>query len=58
MLVPGNPWRIQSSAMFGRLDQFMERCHEVLDICNTSVQFYRLERVEIGGSKVSIAHQQ
>ena len=54
MLLPGNPWRIQSSAMFGRLDQFMERCHEVLDICNTSVQFYRLERVEIGGSKVSI----
>ena len=50
--VPANPWRVQSSAIFSRLDVFMERCHDVLEVCNTSLQFSRLERVEIGGSKV------
>lgn len=50
--VPSNPWRVQSSAVFGRLDAFMGRCHDVLDVCNSTLQFNRLERVEMGGSKV------
>ena len=48
--MPANPWRVQTTALFGRLDSFMERCHDVLELCNTTVQFNRLERVEIGGS--------
>ncbi len=26
---PENPWRVQNSALFGRLDRFLERCHDV-----------------------------
>ena len=50
--VPSNPWRFQSSALFSRLDAFLERCHDVLDLSQTAQQFHRLERVEIGGTKV------
>ncbi len=49
---PNNPWRFQGSAMFGRLDAFSARCATLLDFCQTSLQFGRLERVEIGGTKV------
>ena len=49
--VPNNPWRLQNTALFPRLDSFLERCHDLLDLCKTVVQFQRLERVEIGGNK-------
>ena len=49
--VPQNPWRIQNTALFPRLDAFLERCHDLLDLCKTVVQFQRLERIEIGGNK-------
>ena len=49
--VPHNPWRIQNTALFPRLDAFLERCHDLLDLCKTVVQFQRLERIEIGGNK-------
>ena len=49
--VPQNPWRIQNTALFPRLDSFLERCHDLLDLTKTIVQFQRLERVEIGGNK-------
>ena len=29
---PSNPWRFQNSALFARLDLFLERCHDVLDM--------------------------
>ena len=40
-----NPWKVQNSALFGRLDRFLERCHDVrelaevgiTDACNTVV---------------------
>ena len=48
---PSNPWRFQNSALFSRLDSFLERCHDVLDLMQTIVQFSKLERVEVGGSK-------
>lgn len=50
LVCPENPWRASSSALFARLDAFMGRCHDVLELCVTSVQFSRLERVEVGGS--------
>ena len=49
--VPQNPWRIQNTALFPRLDAFLERCHDLLDLCKTVVQFQKLERIEIGGNK-------
>jgi dynein heavy chain len=48
---PSNPWRFQNSALFSRLDGFLERCHDILDLMQTIVQFIKLEKVEIGGTK-------
>lgn len=33
--VPANPWRVQSGALFGRLDAFLARCQDVLELCRT-----------------------
>mmetsp|Transcript_25005 Transcript_25005/g.85566 ORF Transcript_25005/g.85566 Transcript_25005/m.85566 type:complete len:4525 (+) Transcript_25005:136-13710(+) len=46
-----NPWRFQNSALFARLDSFLERCHDILDLSQTVLQFNKLERVEVGGTK-------
>jgi dynein heavy chain len=48
---PSNPWRIQNNALFMRLDSFLERCHDILDLTQTIVQFNRLGKIEIGGTK-------
>eukprot|EP00879_Flechtneria_rotunda_P005416 GHRR01005708.1.p1 GENE.GHRR01005708.1~~GHRR01005708.1.p1 ORF type:complete len:1495 (+),score=578.36 GHRR01005708.1:300-4784(+) len=48
---PTNPWRFQNSIIFGRLDTFLERCNDMLELQSTCLQFGRLERVEIGGTK-------
>lgn len=50
---PNNPWKFQNSALFGRLDTFLGRCNDVLNLSQTALQFHKLERVEIGGTKVS-----
>lgn len=49
--VPNNPWRIQNNALFIRLDAFLERCHDVLELTQTIDQFNKLEQMEIGGTK-------
>lgn len=51
---PDNPWKFQNSSLFWRLDTFMERCHDMMDMMSTCVQFNKLERVEIGGTKVCV----
>ena len=51
---PSNPWRFQNSALFARLDCFLERCHDVLDIMQTIMHFNKLggdRGIEIGGTK-------
>ena len=48
---PQNPWRFQNSALFARLDAFLERCHDILEVCNTKLQYVKLERIEVGGTK-------
>jgi len=51
---PSNPWRFQTTALFARLDLFLERCHDVLDIMQTIMHFNKLggdRGVEIGGTK-------
>jgi len=48
---PENPWRIQNNALFVRLDSFLERCHDTLDLTQTIIQFSKLSKIEIGGTK-------
>jgi dynein heavy chain len=48
---PNNPWRVQNNALFMRLDSFLERCHDILDLAQTIVQFDKLAKIEIGGTK-------
>jgi dynein heavy chain len=48
---PKNPWRFQNAALFARLDAFLERCHDILDLTKTVLQFNKLERVEVGGTR-------
>ena len=45
------PWDIQSSALFQRLDAFMERCFDLKELCRTVTQFQKLEVVVMGGDK-------
>ena len=33
------------------MDSFLERCHDVLDLMQTILQFNKLDRVEVGGTK-------
>jgi dynein heavy chain len=44
-------WKLTINALFVRLDSFLERCHDILHLTNTIVQFKTLERVDIGGTK-------
>ena len=48
---PANPWKIQNNALFMRLDSFLERCHDILDLTQTIVQFSKLAKIEVGGTK-------
>ena len=51
---PERQWKVQNSAIFERLDMFLERCYDMLDVNQTWLQFSKLggERgVEIGGTK-------
>ncbi|KAK9822882.1 hypothetical protein WJX74_000347 [Apatococcus lobatus] len=48
---PGNPWTFQTSSIFARLDSYQERCSRLMEMSQASLQFSRLERVEIGGTK-------
>jgi len=49
--MPENSWDIPSQAIFEGLTDFMERCHDVLELVETQQQFARLEKIEIGGPK-------
>jgi len=46
-----NPWRVQNNAVFVRLDSFLERCHDILDFAQTILQFSKLQKIEVGGTK-------
>lgn len=41
----------QNNALFMRLDSFLERCHDILDLTQTIVQFSKLAKIEVGGTK-------
>ena len=58
---PDNPWRVQNNALFVRLDAFLERCHDILDLTKTIIQFSKLSKIEIGctkGKTLTISIQQ
>jgi dynein heavy chain, axonemal len=44
---PSNQWRIQNNAMFMRLDAFLERVHDVLELTQTIIQFRCVRRVGV-----------
>ena len=48
---PNNQWRMQNNAVFVRLDAFLERCHDIWDLTRTIMQFTKLSKIEVGGTK-------
>eukprot|EP00937_MAST-01D_sp_MAST-1D-sp2_P001625 g1625.t1 len=48
---PDNPWRVQNSALFKRLEAFQDRCQDLLELLITIVHFEYLAKIEIGGTK-------
>ena len=46
------PWNFDSKIVFGRLEKFMVRTQEILNLFDTIMEFLRLEKIEIGGTKV------
>ena len=48
---PKNRWKVQNNALFVRLDTFIDRCRDVLELTETIVQFSKMHDVEVGGTK-------
>eukprot|EP00960_Hanusia_phi_P073137 767948-Hanusia_phi.AAC.9 len=48
---PDNPWRFQNDALFEKLDSFLERCNDILNLMTNLNDFKTLKYLEIGGSK-------
>lgn len=46
-----NEWRITTSALFKRLDDFADRCQDIIYLTSTIIQFNKLDKIEIGGTK-------
>lgn len=46
-----NAWKITPSALFVRLDAFIERCMDIMQLTQTIQQFNKLKRIEIGNTK-------
>jgi len=46
-----NAWKITPSALFVRLDAFIERCQDIMQLTQTIIQFNQLKRIEIGNTK-------
>eukprot|EP00759_Apiculatamorpha_spiralis_P055577 PhF_6_TR7845/c0_g1_i1/m.11422/K10408/DNAH; dynein heavy chain, axonemal len=46
------PWRFQNTALFSRLDAFLERCHDLLDVLETATLFTRMNTIpfRVGGT--------
>jgi hypothetical protein len=51
-LAPANPWRFAAGAVLGDFDAFLARLRELQAVAQTALLFQRLERVEVGGSRV------
>ncbi|KAJ3312837.1 hypothetical protein HDV04_002647 [Boothiomyces sp. JEL0838] len=52
------PWNFDSKLVFSRLDKFLVRVQQILDLFDTIMEFNRLEKIEIGGTKGKILSSQ
>ncbi|KAJ3128700.1 hypothetical protein HK098_003691 [Nowakowskiella sp. JEL0407] len=52
------PWNFDSKLVFGRLDTFLVRVQQILELFETIIEFNRLEKVEMGGTKGKILSSQ
>lgn len=46
------PWKIEGKIIFGRFDKFVAKAEETYRLFNTIIEFNKLEKIEIGGTKV------
>lgn len=46
------PWNFDMPVVFGRLDAFEKRVSEVLLLFEAIVDFNKLEKIDVGGTKV------
>ena len=46
-----NAWKITPSALFVRLDAFIERCQDIMQLTQTIQQFNKLKKIEVGNTK-------
>ncbi|KAJ3192953.1 hypothetical protein HDU82_002992, partial [Entophlyctis luteolus] len=46
------PWNFDSNIVFGRLERFEFRVQQILNLFECVIEFNRLEKIEIGGTKV------
>jgi dynein heavy chain, axonemal len=46
------PWNFDTKLVFARLDKFVDRVQQILDLFSSIIEFNRLEKIEIGGTKV------
>ena len=46
------PWKIEGKLIFGRFDKFVSKTRETYHLFNTLIEFNKLEKIEIGGTKV------
>lgn len=54
----GGLWKLHRNAPFDRLDAFLARCEDVLQMKIAVLQFGRLERIEVGGTQASLLQQE
>ena len=45
---PANPWDVSPAALFVRLNALMERCMEMLEMCETYANFFKLDKMVEG----------
>ncbi|KAJ3391292.1 hypothetical protein HDU84_006208 [Entophlyctis sp. JEL0112] len=52
------PWNFDSNIVFGRLERFEFRVQQILNLFECVIEFNRLEKIEIGGTKGKILSSQ
>jgi hypothetical protein len=51
MLPPERQWEASNEILFSRIDLFIERCEDILDFTKIVLEFSKLGKVHIGGTK-------
>jgi dynein heavy chain len=50
-VLPEGAWDVPDELLFGRLDLFLERCHDIQEFTSIVVEFTKLEKISLGGTK-------